>query len=109
MNKFHLKKLKLKKDLAKTQEIKVDQVQNSLKSNNKNKKKTSTKDKVAKIITIIVATICVCFLAGVITIFVLLIGKPKLNPNDFISQESSVVYDRNGEVISELGQTIRKK
>ena len=111
MNKFHLKKLKLKKDFAKTQEIKVNSVKESLKSNdhnNKGKKKLSKKDKIAKIITIIVATICSCFLIGVVAICILLIGKPKLNPNDFISQESSIVYDRNGEVISELGQTIRK-
>ena len=111
MNKLHFKKLKFKKELSKTQKIDVNKVQKSLKSNEpvkKEKKTKNKKDKIAKIITIIVAVICAGFIAGVATICVLLIGKPELNPNDFTSQESSVIYDRDGDIISELGQTIRK-
>ena len=75
----------MRKDLDKTQKVNVDKVNKSLNNKeNKQKNKKSKKDKVAKIITIIVAAICTCFLIGVIAIFVLLIGKPKLNPNDFI-------------------------
>ena len=111
MNKFQLKKLKFKKELAKTQKINVEKVQKYLKTDEKEKtkkKKKSNKDKVATIITVLVGFICVGFIAGIAMICVLLIGKPTINSNDFISQESSIIYDRNGEVISELGQTIRK-
>ena len=72
------------------------------------RKKNPKKDLIANILTIIVAFICVCFISGIIVIFVLLQDKPTLDPNDFISQESSIVYDRQGNIISELGQTIRK-
>ncbi len=39
---------------------------------------------------------------------VMLKDKPTLDINDFSTSESSIVYDRNGEVIAELGATIRE-
>ena len=74
----------------------------------KEKHRTSAKVVLERVLKVIATVICVCFVGGVVFLLIMLQGKPKLDPNDFITQESSIVYDRNGEVISELGQTIRK-
>ena len=69
---------------------------------------TPKKKKLGTILIIIAGAMYMVFLGGIIFILILLSDKPELNVNDFISQESSIVYDRNGEIISELGLTIRK-
>ena len=76
-------------------------------SNNPIKQKR--KKSIVEIVLIVIATIfCICFIVGVVTIIVLLQDKPTLNPDDIISPESSVIYDRDGEVISEVGYIIRE-
>ena len=53
-------------------------------------------------IGLLVATI------GLIVIVSMLKTKPELDINDFVNSESSVIYDEDGDVIAELGTTIRE-
>ena len=76
--------------------------------NQKKKKKINLKKVFIRISYIFAGIFCLCFIGGIVFLWIMLQGKPQLNPNDFITQESSIVYDREGNVISELGQTIRK-
>ena len=74
----------------------------------KDDEKKDGKKILKRILFIILSIFCLFFVAGTITICVLLADKPKLDPKDIISPESSVIYDREGEVISEVGYIIRK-
>ena len=69
------------------------------------KKKRSV---LAIVLTIIASLMIACFIAGLIVLAILLKDKPELNPDDLISPESSTIYDRDGEIIAEVGQIIRK-
>ena len=74
----------------------------------KQKKNRSTIDKLAFGVSIIavIALIGICIGLGGLIYF--LQGKPTLYLSDFETQESSIIYDQNGEVIAELGLTIRQ-
>ena len=74
----------------------------------KRKKKNKVKDVIAIILMSIDALIIVCGIVGVIVLANLLKDKPTLNPKDIISPESSIIYDRDGEPIAEIGYIIRK-
>ena len=67
------------------------------------------KKSVLSIVLIVIASLMyACIIAGIITIAVLLKDKPELNVNDIKSPDSSTIYDRDGEVIAEVGYIIRK-
>ena len=69
------------------------------------KKKRSV---LAIVLTVIASLMIACLIAGLIVFAILLKDKPELNPDDLISPESSTIYDRDGEIIAEVGQIIRK-
>jgi len=56
------------------------------------------------------AIVCalICCIIGVIILFGMLKDKPDLVLDDFTTDNSTTVYDRNGEVIAELGASIRE-
>ena len=71
-------------------------------------KKKKKKSKLAVFFIILAVLFYLCIIAGVVTFAVLLKDKPVLNVNDIKSPESSIIYDRDGEVIAEVGYVIRK-
>lgn len=75
-------------------------------------KKPKTKEEKLKTAALVVGitagAFVLCTLFGLIVVIFLLNGKPQVDINDFVSPESSKVYDKNGEVIAELGMTIRE-
>ena len=66
------------------------------------KKRVKKKNIATKIVSVIVALGLVCLVAGVIVLFILLQGKPELVLDDLVSEQSSIIYDRNGEEIGEV-------
>ena len=78
------------------------------------KKKVKAKKKVDKtnVAAIIVSVIALlgltAVLAGCVLIVTMLKDKPQLSLDDFNNAESSIILDRNGEQISELGTVLRQ-
>ncbi len=72
------------------------------------KKRVKKKNVATKIVSVIVALGLVCLVAGVIVLFILLQGKPELVLDDLVSEQSSIIYDRNGEEIGEVGSVMRE-
>ncbi len=61
--------------------------------------------------TIIASIACVgllCMIIGLVMIVGMLKNKPELDISKFTNTESSVIYDENGDMIAELGTTIRE-
>lgn len=92
------------------------QVQNNIKHNEK--KKVESKEKKKRInkqtiLKIILLAILGCMLLGivVVTLFIMMIIKdaPDFNPKNLFTQESSIVYDSNGNQIAKLGTEKREK
>ena len=54
----------------------------------------------------VLGLICLCVGLGVI--IVMMSDKPKLNLSDFETQESSIIYDQDENIVAELGLTIRQ-
>ncbi len=81
---------------------------------NKISKKKKEKRKINKVnlwAIIISCIACIGLLAiatGLIVIVSMLKTKPELNINDFVNSESSIIYDEDGDIIAELGTTIRE-
>lgn len=109
--------IKKKTNMAKTKKT----VQNNIKHNEKkkieqnkkeskgNKKKLNKK----KLLKIILLAILGCMLLGIIAValFIIIIIKdaPEFNPKNLFTQESSIVYDGNGNEIAKLGTEKREK
>ena len=109
--------IKKKTNMAKTKKT----VQNNIKHNEKkkieqnkkeskgNKKKINKK----KLLKIILLAILGCMLLGIIALalFIMIIIKdaPEFNPKNLFTQESSIVYDGNGNEIAKLGTEKREK
>ena len=74
----------------------------------KKKKKINKVNLWATIVSVVAAIGLIGLVVGVIVIFTLLQNKPTLNVSDFDQQESSVIYDSNGEEIANLGTVIRQ-
>ncbi|MBR2551487.1 MAG: transglycosylase domain-containing protein [Erysipelotrichaceae bacterium] len=78
------------------------------------KKTQKSKRKVNKlnVAAIIVSVICLIEVLGILASSLFLLNnlkdKPELSIDDFQNQESSIVYDAHGDVIAELGMTIRE-
>ena len=61
--------------------------------------------------TIIASIACIgllCMIIGLVVIVGMLKNKPELDISKFTNTESSVIYDENGDMIAELGTTIRE-
>ena len=94
----------------------VEKLKNEIEPLNKSDNKSSLKIKKPKkkrskletVLIVLSSIMCICIVAGVITIVILLMDKPELNVDDIKSPESSTIYDRDGEVIAEVGYVIRK-
>ena len=74
----------------------------------KKKKKINKVNLWATIVSVVAAIGLIGLVVGVVVIFTLLQNKPTLNVSDFDQQESSVIYDSNGEEIANLGTVIRQ-
>jgi len=74
----------------------------------KKKKKIDQVSLWATIVSLIAVFGLICVVIGLVVIIIMLKNKPTLNIKDFNSQESSVVYDKNGDEIADLGSTIRE-
>ena len=128
-NKIHknVQKRQAKKNINKENIVKENVVQDiekdntpkkneTKKDNRKHKsKKTSIRPKshlITKIFAVLISMIIIIgFIGGLFGCYVaykMLEDKPTLNRNDLIAPESSVIYDSNGNVISELGQYKRE-
>ncbi len=62
----------------------------------------------AKIVSVIVAIELIGIIAAVVVFAILLNDKPTLNINDFMSEQSTLIYDRNGEQFGEIGSVKRE-
>ena len=85
----------------------IDDSNPSSKQENK-KKKHKVRNIISNILFIIIIIGVLCFAGGIIYLMDLLKDKPVLNPEDIISPESSIIYDRDGEEISEIGYILRR-
>lgn len=98
-----------KKKKKKVEPTSVEQINPNIKKKPKKaKEKTDWTAWFAGFISVIVICGLICLIAGLCVLGSLLKDKPELDLNDFQNSESSIVYDRNGEVIAELGATIRE-
>ena len=81
-----------------------------MRKNEKPKKPKKPLDKI-KVAAIVVWSIIgvgfVCLIAGLIFMFTMLSGKPEVKAEDFISDQSTEIYDRNGDIIAEVGYVKR--
>lgn len=73
----------------------------------KHKKKINKKNLFTMIIATIAALSIIVGSIGLIVMANMLQGKPELVVEDFISPESSRIYDANGELIADVGSQIR--
>ncbi|MBR0461542.1 MAG: transglycosylase domain-containing protein [Erysipelotrichaceae bacterium] len=78
------------------------------KSPNKKKRKINKVNLWAVIISCIACLGLICVAAGMVVIVGMLKDKPTLDVNDFTNSQSSIIYDRDGNEIAELGTTIRE-
>lgn len=79
----------------------------STKTKQKKKRKVSSTTVWSIVISIIAGLGVIGFVLGVGLIMILLNGKPVLDVQDFEQQESSIIYDKEGEEIANLGLIIR--
>lgn len=74
------------------------------------KKKGSLKKKILKIILIIVLILIVACIIGISMFFSMIVSEaPDFDPQNLYTQESSIVYNPNGEEIAKLGTEKREK
>lgn len=109
--------IKKKTNMAKTKKT----VQNNIKHNEKKKIEQNKKESKGnknklnkkKLLKIILLAILGCMLLGIIAValFIMIIIKdaPEFNPKNLFTQESSIVYDGNGNEIAKLGTEKREK
>lgn len=76
----------------------------------KGKKKPLPKKKI-KILKIILISVLVFFLLGLIGIcyflFLVVKGAPEFNPQNLYQKEATIIYDKDGEIITKIGSEIR--
>lgn len=72
------------------------------------KKKISTRKLAALIITGLAILFLLSLIGGLIVMASMLKDKPELDLSNLENQESTIIYDINGNVIAELGVTIRE-
>lgn len=74
----------------------------------KNKRKRSKVDTAAKVVSFIIVLALICLVTGLIVMFTLLKDRPVLDVDDFISEQSSQIYDRYDQIIGEVGSVKRE-
>ena len=92
------------------EELKKDNGVKMVKKKKKSKKQVEKKKEklISKIITIILIIILLGILLGIFFIGYIIVSAPNFNPGNLYRQESSIVYDSDGEVIAKLGSEKRK-
>ena len=71
-------------------------------------KKPLDKVKVAAIVVwSIIGVGLVCLVIGLVVMFSMLSGKPEVKASDFVSDQSTEIYDRNGDIMAEVGYVKR--
>ena len=101
-----IKKKFKKKDASKKVKTKVRK--------NENKKEKSTKSsKIKTILKVLLLLFILMIIVGIIIVSVFLYkivkDAPKLNKDDFYSQESSIILDKDGVEITKVGSEMREK
>lgn len=77
--------------------------------NKKDKKSNSKKKKILKIILAIFLLLCVIGIISVVALIMYIIANaPTFNPDNLYKQESSILYDINGDVYATLGSEKRE-
>ena len=71
------------------------------------KKKRKAKNYLSVALNVILIFILVCAFIGIGFFAYIAISSPDFNPTNLYRQESSIVYDTNGEVVAKLGREIR--
>ena len=100
-------------DKKNNKEKNIDTI-NESSDNVKTKKKTSnksTKKNNKKVLDTVINVVLVMALLGIVLgigfAIYIAVSAPTFNPNNLYKQESSIVYDKNNEVIGKLGSEIR--
>lgn len=82
-----------------------DNMKTKSKKTNKNKK--GRKKVLDIVINIVLVLVLLGIVLGISFIIYIAVSAPTFNPNNLYKQESSIVYDKNNEVIGKLGSEIR--
>jgi penicillin-binding protein 1A len=77
------------------------------KSKKTNKNKKGRKKVLDIVINIVLVLVLLGIVLGISFIIYIAVSAPTFNPNNLYKQESSIVYDKNNEVIGKLGSEIR--
>ena len=115
-NKTNNIKTKKENFLIKLNKLIGEQHINSKKTKNKNRTRKNNKEVKSKksrklwkkIITIILILCIICILAFAAFLAIVAITAPKFDPEAFNTQEQTVIYDINGDVIATLGTEKRE-
>lgn len=106
-------KNKNKQQKNKSNEVKINKKTKQRKIEETKKQNKEKKEKKKTIIKIILIALLGCILLGIIaiTLFIMIIVKeaPDFDPKNLFTQESSIVYDGNGNEIAKLGTEKREK
>ena len=78
------------------------------KKNDKPKRKLDKVKVAATVVYTIIGIGVIGLVVGLFLTFTMLKDKPDLNVDEFVSKQSSQIYDRNGELISEIGSVKRQ-
>ncbi|MFI3284887.1 MAG: transglycosylase domain-containing protein, partial [Erysipelotrichaceae bacterium] len=79
----------------------------SKKINNQTKRKINKQRLATFVIGGIVSLMLIVGVVGLIVLFTFASGRPEVTATDFDSNQSSQIYDQNGELIGDVGETIR--
>lgn len=82
--------------------------QNLKNKNNKPKKKLTKVQVGICVVYGIIGIGLISLIIGLTVMFSMLSDKPKLDTEDFISEQSSQIFDKNGEMIAEIGSVKRE-
>ena len=74
----------------------------------KPKKKISKTNIFAGIIVVILTIGIICLCIGLVVMTSMLKDRPQLNTEDFVSEQSSQIFDKDGELIAEVGSVKRE-
>ena len=108
---FIIKYIIDKKNGKKKKTKKKVNIEESSKDDKMTKKKSNKKKKVkvsSKIVTIFLILVLIGILVGILFIGYVVVSAPEFNPSNLYRKESSIVYDKDGNVIAKLGSELRK-
>lgn len=93
---------------AKNSKNKKNNKETRNRKNSKEKKSKSSRKLWKKIVTVILILCIICILAFAAFFAIVAITAPKFDPEAFNTQEQTVIYDINGDVIATLGTEKRE-